>query len=45
MQLAERNIENHLGELEAAYRQCRQEGITVELLDVVANYEALTSAS
>ena len=44
MQLAERNIENHLGELEAAYRQRRQEAITVELLDVVAGYEALTSS-
>jgi F-type H+-transporting ATPase subunit gamma len=45
MQLAERNIENQLGALEAAYRQCRQEGTTVELLDVVASYEALASAS
>jgi len=45
MQLAEKNIENHLGELEAAYRQRRQEEITVELLDVVAGYEALTSAT
>lgn len=45
MQLADKNIDDRLGELEAAYRERRQEAITVELLDVVAGYEALTSAS
>jgi F-type H+-transporting ATPase subunit gamma len=45
MQLADKNIDDRLGELEAAYRARRQEAITVELLDVVAGYEVLTSAS
>ena len=43
MQLAEKNIEGHLGELDASYRHRRQEAITVELLDVVAGYEAQMS--
>lgn len=43
MQLADKNIEGHLGELEANYRHLRQEAITVELLDVVTGYEAQIS--
>lgn len=41
MQAAERSIEDHLGEMNAAYRRKRQESITEELLDVVAGFEAL----
>jgi F-type H+-transporting ATPase subunit gamma len=44
MQAAERNIEEHLEEMNAAYRHKRQESITEELLDVVAGFEALTTA-
>ncbi|MCB1921422.1 MAG: F0F1 ATP synthase subunit gamma [Candidatus Competibacteraceae bacterium] len=40
MQAAERNIIDRLMELNAAYRQQRQEAITAELLDVVAGFEA-----
>lgn len=43
MQAAERNIEEHLGEMSADYRRKRQESITEELLDVVAGFEALTT--
>lgn len=41
MQAAERNISDRLDELNAAYRQQRQEAITAELLDVVAGFEAI----
>lgn len=44
MQAAERNIEEHLEEMSAAYRRKRQESITDELLDVVAGFEALSTA-
>lgn len=44
MQAAERNIDEHLDELNAEYRRVRQDSITEELLDVVAGFEALTSA-
>lgn len=44
MQGAERNIEDHLGELNAAYRRKRQESITEELLDIVAGFETLQAA-
>ena len=40
MQAAERNIADRLTELNAVYRQQRQEAITAELLDVVAGFEA-----
>ncbi|MCB1769465.1 MAG: F0F1 ATP synthase subunit gamma [Candidatus Competibacteraceae bacterium] len=40
MQTAERNIADRLTELNATYRQQRQEAITAELLDVVAGFEA-----
>ena len=42
MQAAERNIEERLRELDAQFRQRRQDAITAELLDVVAGFEALT---
>lgn len=41
MQAAEKNIEDHLTELNAQYRQQRQNSITGELLDIVAGFEAL----
>lgn len=44
MQAAERNIDEHLDEMNGAYRQRRQALITEELLDVVAGFEALTAA-
>lgn len=42
MQAAERNIEERLDEMNAAYRHQRQAVITSELLDVVSGFEALT---
>jgi F-type H+-transporting ATPase subunit gamma len=44
MQAAERNIEEQMEEMNAAYRRKRQESITEELLDVVAGYEAMAPA-
>jgi len=44
MQAAERNIDERLEELNASYRQQRQNAITAELLDVVAGYQAILSA-
>ncbi len=44
MQAAERNIDEHLGEMNADYRRKRQESITEELLDVVSGFEAMQSA-
>lgn len=41
MQGAERNIEDRLSELYAAFHQRRQMSITEELLDIVAGFEAL----
>jgi F-type H+-transporting ATPase subunit gamma len=41
MQVAERNIEDHLHALTAESRQLRQETITSELLDTIAAFEAL----
>jgi F-type H+-transporting ATPase subunit gamma len=43
MQAAERNIEEHLAEMNATYRRKRQESITDELLDVVAGFETLVA--
>jgi F-type H+-transporting ATPase subunit gamma len=40
MQVAERNIEDRLGELFSQFRQSRQSSITSELLDIVAAFEA-----
>ncbi|ACB01192.1 MULTISPECIES: F0F1 ATP synthase subunit gamma [Cyanophyceae] len=41
MQAAEKNIEERLGDLQANYRQQRQNSITEELLDIVSGFEAL----
>ena len=41
MQGAEKNIEERLSELNAAFHQRRQMSITEELLDIVAGFEAL----
>jgi F-type H+-transporting ATPase subunit gamma len=41
MQVAERNIENRLDELNAQYHQQRQGAIDAELFDLVAGFEAL----
>jgi F-type H+-transporting ATPase subunit gamma len=43
MQAADRNIDERREEIEATYRQKRQETITRELLDVVAGFEAASS--
>jgi F-type H+-transporting ATPase subunit gamma len=43
MQLAEKNIEEHLSELLAHYRKQRQDAISSELLDILTGYEALAS--
>ncbi|MEB3338853.1 MAG: F0F1 ATP synthase subunit gamma [Leptolyngbyaceae bacterium] len=42
MQMAEKNIEERLSDLNAEYRRQRQSSITEELLDIVAGFEALT---
>ena len=44
MQNAERNIEERLEELNLRFHHQRQNLITAELLDIVAGYEAVTSA-
>ncbi len=41
MQNAEKNIEDHLEEIFAAFHRQRQMTITEELLDIVSGYEAL----
>ncbi len=42
MQAAERNIEDHLGEMSADYRRRRQQTITEELLDIIGGFEVLS---
>ena len=42
MQIAEKNIEERLAELQAEFNNQRQTAITEELLDIVAGFEALT---
>ncbi len=42
MQVAEKNIEERLDDLNAQYHHLRQTSITSELLDVVAGFETLT---
>jgi F-type H+-transporting ATPase subunit gamma len=42
MQAAEKNIEEHLDDLNAQFHRQRQAAITSELLDVVTGFEALT---
>lgn len=41
MQVAERNIEDHLHALTTEARRLRQSSITLELLDIIASFEAL----
>jgi F-type H+-transporting ATPase subunit gamma len=43
MQAAEKGIEERLDELNAQYQRQRQNAITVELLDIVSGFEALTT--
>lgn len=45
MQVAERNIEDRLRELNHLYRQQRQRSITEELLDIVSGYTTLSAGS
>ncbi len=42
MQVAEKNIEDHLNELSVQFHRQRQGAITSELLDVVTGFEAIT---
>lgn len=42
MQMAEKNIEEHLDELNVQFHRQRQTAITSELLDVVTGFEAIT---
>lgn len=42
MQAAQDNLDEHLADVRAQFRQSRQDEITAELLDVVAGFEALT---
>ena len=42
MQVAEKNIEEHLNELNVKFHRQRQAAITSELLDVVTGFEAIT---
>ncbi len=43
MQSAERNIQEHLEDLNTLFHQQRQHSITEELLDIIAGFEALTT--
>jgi F-type H+-transporting ATPase subunit gamma len=45
MQAAERNIEEHLEELNTQFHQQRQQAITAELLDIIAGFESVTSTA
>jgi F-type H+-transporting ATPase subunit gamma len=42
MQMAEKNIEEHLNDLNVQFHRQRQTAITSELLDIVTGFEALT---
>ena len=44
MQAAERNIDEHLDEMSAAFRRKRQQTITEEMMDIVAGYETLMAS-
>jgi F-type H+-transporting ATPase subunit gamma len=44
MQSAERNIQEYLDDLNTVFHQQRQHAITEELLDIIAGFEALTTA-
>lgn len=41
MQVAEKNIDERLGELQSKYNRQRQSSITSELLDIISGFEAL----
>jgi F-type H+-transporting ATPase subunit gamma len=43
MQAAERNIEQHLDEVNAEYRMQRQQQITDEIIDVLSGFEAIAA--
>jgi len=43
MQMADKNIEDHLKKLTVQFNRQRQEAISEELLDIVTGFEALTS--
>jgi len=43
MQVAERNIDDRLEELQVKYRHKRQQTITEELLDIISGFEALST--
>lgn len=45
MQAAERNLDERLEEVTAAFRRARQSTITSELLDVVAGFEAIATGA
>jgi F-type H+-transporting ATPase subunit gamma len=45
MQAAEQNVEERLEELNSEYHRRRQASITVELLDIVSGFEAISSSS
>jgi F-type H+-transporting ATPase subunit gamma len=42
MQMAEKNLEEHLSELQIQFNRQRQAAITSELLDIITGFEALT---
>ena len=42
MQAAEKNLDEHLEELNGEYRRARQDIITNELLDIIASFEAMS---
>ncbi len=42
MQVAEKNIEERIGELQSQYNRQRQSSITSELLDIISGFEALS---
>jgi F-type H+-transporting ATPase subunit gamma len=44
MQAAQRNIEEHLQEMQVEFRQVRQQAITEEILEVSSGFEAMTRA-
>ena len=44
MQRAERNISQHLDQLQGDFHQLRQTSITEELLDIIGGFEALTKS-
>jgi F-type H+-transporting ATPase subunit gamma len=44
MQAAERNIGEHLDEMNGVFHRARQQAITEELLDIISGYETLINA-